>query len=500
LTRQEKTIDIDLGRATRGPILVGFALLVLACLGAIVVALSGAKAEQAATHSLQERGAQALLFSTVQDAETGQRGYLLTGDSSYLAPFNRAQDRLPELKSALSSLTVNDPAQQRRLEGLYADIDHKMRELALTVSHEEAGDHAGALAIVKTNEGRDVMLQIRSESAAFDKAEIETVTSRQSSAAVLRTLLLSIIITAVLVAGILAYFVWREARRLTAELADRNASLQREIVERGRAEAQLRQAQKMEALGQVTGGVAHDFNNMLAIIVGNLDMVVRKFPIGNERLREMIENALAGATRAGALTKRLLAFSRLQPLAPRALDVNKCVADMSELLRRSLGEHIEIETILAGGLWRAFVDSAELESAILNLSVNARDAMPKGGRLTIETANTSLDRAYAEENADVEPGQYIMVAITDTGSGMPPEILEKAFDPFFTTKQSKAPAWVSARSMAFSSSRAVTSSCTVRLALARRSSSICLATAGVLSCPKGFVQHYFRSPMSNSRY
>jgi CheY-like chemotaxis protein len=191
----------------------------------------------------------------------------------------------------------------------------------------------------------------------------------------------------------------------------------------------------MEALGQLTGGVAHDFNNMLAIIVGNLDMVVRKFPLGNEGVRGMIENALAGATRAGALTKRLLAFSRLQPLDPRAMDVNKCVADMSEMLRRSLGEHIAIETVLAGGLWRAFVDGPQLESAILNLSVNARDAMPNGGRLTIETSNTSLDRAYAEENADVEPGQYVMVAITDTGCGMAPEILDRAFDPFFTTKQ-----------------------------------------------------------------
>jgi CHASE3 domain sensor protein len=210
LIRQEKTVDIELGRATRGTILVGFALLVLACLGAIVVALSGAKAEQAATHSLQVRGAQALLFSTVQDAETGQRGYLLTGDSSYLAPFNKAQDRIPELKSALSSLTVNDLAQQRRLEELYADIDHKMRELALTISHEKAGDDAGALAIMKTNEGRDVMLRIRSKSAAFDEAEIETLTSRQSSVALQRTLLLSIIIMAVLVAGVLAYFVWRE--------------------------------------------------------------------------------------------------------------------------------------------------------------------------------------------------------------------------------------------------------------------------------------------------
>ncbi len=412
--------------------MVSFILLVLAALGAIILALSGAKAEKGVTRSLQVREAQALLFSTVQDAETGQRGYLLTGDSSYLDPFNRAQERIPELKHTLSNLIMNDPAQRRRLEDLDADIDHKMRELERTVSHAKAGDTAGALVIVKTKEDR--MLQIRSKSAAFDKAELETLASRRSSAAFQRNLLVSLIVAALLVVGPLAYFVGREARRITAELADRNRALRSEIVERGRAEAQLRQAQKMDALGQLTSGVAHDFNNMLTIIVGNLDIAVRKFPIENERLRGMIENALGGATRAAALTKRLLAFSRLQPLDPRTTDVNKSVADMSEMLRRALGEHIAIETVLDGGLWDAFVDCPQLESAILNLSVNARDAMPNGGRLTIETSNVALDRAYAEENTEVEPGQYVLLAITDTGSGMTPEVLDKAFDPFFTTK------------------------------------------------------------------
>jgi signal transduction histidine kinase/ActR/RegA family two-component response regulator len=424
----------DLGGGTRLAIMGGFTLLVLAVVGAIFVALSSAKAESALTHSLQVRQAQARLFSTVQDAETGQRGYLLTGKLYYLTPFDDAEAEIPGMTHDLRTLIANDPAQERRLDGLIADIVHKMDELQRTVSHRKAGDAPGALAIVNTDEGRNVMMRIRAESSAFDQAELGTLAKRQAAAAGMRTLLLILIVGAVVTLGVLAFLVIREARRVNGQLTQRNLDLQHEMAERGRAEALLRQAQKMEALGQLTGGVAHDFNNMLAIIVGNLDMVLRRFPDGHTRLASMIENALMGAQRAAALTKRLLAFSRLQPLDPRPVDVNKCVGDMSEMLRRSLGEMVVVETVLAGGLWPAHIDAPQLESAILNLAVNARDAMSGGGRLTIETSNAALDRHYADENADVEPGQYVLVAITDTGSGMPLEILEKAFDPFFTTK------------------------------------------------------------------
>ena len=141
-----------------------------------------------------------------------------------------------------------------------------------------------------------------------------------------------------------------------------------------------------------------------------------------------------GAQRAAELTARLLAFSRQQPLAPQLLDANKLVGGMSELLRRTLGENIRVETVLAGGLWRTFADPAQLENAILNLAVNARDAMPDGGKLTIETANADLDERYARAHAEVEPGQYVLISVSDTGTGMPPEVVERAFDPFYTTK------------------------------------------------------------------
>ena len=225
----------------------------------------------------------------------------------------------------------------------------------------------------------------------------------------------------------------RVARR-TIDLTAANERLEAAAADRERVEEQLRQAQKMEAVGQLTGGVAHDFNNLLTVVVGNLEMLQRRLTEADPRVRRGIENAMAGAARAAALTHRLLAFSRQQPLDPKPTDVNKLVAGMSDLLRRTLGEHIAIETVLAGGLWRANVDANQLENAILNLAVNARDAMPEGGKLTVETGNAYLDEAYAALRPEVTPGRYVMVAVCDTGAGMPAEVAARAFEPFFTTK------------------------------------------------------------------
>ncbi len=221
------------------------------------------------------------------------------------------------------------------------------------------------------------------------------------------------------------------ARRRWQETA---AELQAEAAERGRVEHQLRQSQKMEAVGRLTGGVAHDFNNLLTVVIGSLDLVRRRAATLDERTVQLVGNALDGANRAAALTSRLLAFSRQQPLQPVALEANQLVAGMSDLLRRTLGETIAVETVLAGGLWSTLADPNQLESAILNLAVNARDAMLDGGHLTIETANSSLDEAYARANTDVAAGQYVMIAMSDTGSGMPPDVLAQVFEPFFTTK------------------------------------------------------------------
>lgn len=200
------------------------------------------------------------------------------------------------------------------------------------------------------------------------------------------------------------------------------------------AEAHLRQAQKMEAVGQLTGGLAHDFNNMLTGISGAIEMMQVRVAQGRIGDLDRYATAALGATRrAAALTHRLLAFSRRQTLDPKPTDVNRLIADLSDLIQRTVGPGVTLEVVGAAGIWPAMVDPNQLENAILNLCINARDAMPEGGRITIETANRWLDQRSARER-DLEPGQYLSVCVTDTGTGMTPEVQARAFDPFYTTK------------------------------------------------------------------
>ncbi|OWO92273.1 histidine kinase [Rhizobium esperanzae] len=229
-----------------------------------------------------------------------------------------------------------------------------------------------------------------------------------------------------------------ERRRAEEALKELNAHLEDLVAQKTdeltrNAEA-LRQAQKMEAVGQLTGGVAHDFNNLLQIIVGNLDTLLRTLPADAGRLRRAASQAMSGAERAAVLTQRLLAFARRQPLDPKPVDANGLIRGMSDLLHRTLGEIYEIEIVLAGGLWKTEADPNALESALLNLAINARDAMSSGGKLTIETFNAHLDEAYSVNHAEVVPGQYVAISVSDTGAGMDAETVARAFEPFFTTK------------------------------------------------------------------
>lgn len=249
-----------------------------------------------------------------------------------------------------------------------------------------------------------------------------------------------------------------EQRMGEAQLQAQAEDLQRQIAHRERAEDQLRQlnetlearvrdeierhrkteqalhrAQKMESMGQLTGGVAHDFNNLLQVIAGNLQMLSKDVE-GNGKAAQRVDNALSAVARGAKLASQLLAFGRRQPLEPRVIQPNRLVNEMDELLRRSLGEAIEVEVIVPEGLWNICVDRAQLESALLNLAINARDAMDGPGRLTIEMANTQLDEAYASVAGDVAAGDYVMLAVTDTGCGMAPAVLERIFDPFYSTK------------------------------------------------------------------
>jgi len=206
-----------------------------------------------------------------------------------------------------------------------------------------------------------------------------------------------------------------------------------EIGERRQAEAKLAQSQKMETVGKLTGGVAHDFNNLLQVISGNLTLLAKDVA-GDERAQRRIANAMAGVNRGAKLASQLLAFGRRQALEPKVVNVSRFVQGMDDMLRRAIGEAVEVETIVAGGLWNTFIDPAQIENALLNLAINARDAMAGRGKLTIELSNAHLDDTYARTHDEVTPGQYVLLAVTDTGSGMPPDIIDKVFEPFFSTK------------------------------------------------------------------
>jgi signal transduction histidine kinase/ActR/RegA family two-component response regulator len=217
----------------------------------------------------------------------------------------------------------------------------------------------------------------------------------------------------------------------TQELREANEALRAEAVEREAAEAQLRQVQKMEAVGQLTGGIAHDFNNMLAVVVGGIDLARRRLNGPRREVLVHLTNAMEGATRAAALTRRLLSFARSEPLLPERVDSSELVSGMSDLLDRTLGERIHVEVALDAEAWPVYVDSHQLENAIVNLAVNARDAMDGTGTMRISTQNVTV---AANEVGDIRPGEYLRISVADTGCGMSPEVLERAFEPFFTTK------------------------------------------------------------------
>ncbi|WP_313171870.1 hybrid sensor histidine kinase/response regulator [Massilia oculi] len=200
-----------------------------------------------------------------------------------------------------------------------------------------------------------------------------------------------------------------------------------------RTEAALQQAQKMETIGKLTGGVAHDFNNLLQVIGGNLQLIARRAD-GLPEIRKRVENAMSGVERGAKLASSLLSFARRQPLEPKAVKIGRLLGSMEDMMRRSLGEEIDVEMVISGGLWTTEVDPAQLENAILNLAINARDAMDGAGKLTLEVANAALDAGYCATHPEVAPGQYVLLAVSDTGSGMPQEVIDQAFEPFFSTK------------------------------------------------------------------
>ncbi|HET6971077.1 MAG TPA: CHASE3 domain-containing protein [Phenylobacterium sp.] len=419
-------------------LLAGFVALAAVVLATVWVSEREADASGLVRHTLLAENQLNEVRASLLEAEASQRGYLLSGREDFLVPYEHASNALPGEIRELTRLTADNPQQVANLQRLRAAIEDRRRLLSENLELRRSGQPLPAERLERGRRLMDASATIVSEMRAEEE---RLLAQRSARLAGQRTALRMALVVSALVVVALGAFAFADARRrlgsalrMRDELALANDQLRAESESRAAAEAQLRQVQKMQAIGQLTGGIAHDFNNMLAIVIGSLDLAKRRLRSDAARAESSIDAAIDGAERAAQLTARLLAFSRLQPLEPRVLDVNKLVGGMSELLRRTIGEQLKVETVLAGGLWRTRVDPAQLENALVNLCVNARDAMPDGGSLTIETSNSHLDDGYAAVHAEVEPGQYVMISVSDTGTGMPPEVVERAFEPFYTTK------------------------------------------------------------------
>jgi PAS domain S-box-containing protein len=496
------------------------------------------------------------LRNTAEQAETSERGYLLTQDTAYLDTSRAALDTLHPYEKQLRLLVSDNPAEVTQVTLLNQAVERRRIAIAQTLAIAQSGDAAGARALLFASNERPAMETIRRAAKRVTDSEDALLAKRTNNARAAQSLSLTIgmivamLALATLTVGIIllaranerlntafdelkATEVERQALgALTSAIfnsvpdylivlnveadgrfvvADINPAFEkalnvasgrvrgrsieelipgpigqrliahyrrvhaggesvitrddipqtpagprvwesilapvpasdgaaarligsvRDITDRVRSEERLRDAQRMEAIGQLTGGVAHDFNNLLQVIRGNLELLQNSVA-GDERAAARLRNAVYGAERAAQLTRQLLAFARRQPLAPKVVNLSRLVTDMADLLRRTLGESIEVETVVAGGLCNTIADPAQVESALLNLALNARDAMAGGGRLTVEVTNASLDESYARTVTDVTPGQYVMLAVTDTGEGMSEEVRARVFEPFFTTK------------------------------------------------------------------
>lgn len=422
-------------------------IILLLALLTVMVAVGGTywlyRGQQAGivwvNHTLRVENRLSMLLSRIQAAESSQRGYMLTRQEHFLIPFRDVRGNWRAEVAALRTEVRDNPDQIRALSALEGMIEQRMTLLQGGVDLRRAGKPIDPTAFTP---GLEVMARVRAQILDMKAREEQLLRVRSRDAGQLSALVsggLALSAALVIILGLVALRTARkrviEAVESSQALREINDRLVAEAQEREAAETQLRQLHKMESIGQLTGGIAHDFNNMLAIVIGSLDMARRRMGDASDpRVLRNIDNANEGAQRAAQLTSRLLAFSRQQPLDPQPTDLNKLVGGMSEMLRRTIGEDVRVESVLAGGLWRASIDPNQLENAIINLCVNARDAMPGGGKLTIETGNAHLDDAYASGHAEVVPGQYVMVSVADTGTGMPPDVVERAFDPFFTTK------------------------------------------------------------------
>lgn len=440
-TKGERGDDRRRSRSTFLLLVLGAVTLALLLMGAFYLSEEQRRSEEWVRHTLSVENQITQLWSSVQSAETQQRAYLITRRSGYLENFRASLESIAAQQAELSEMTSDSPVQRRAIAKLRPQLRGRVDALNLGISKLGTEGFAAAAEHTASGTGSAYMEAVKAALAEIRSEEDRLLADRQRQAARLRSWLqIALSVGFVGLIGLMAYALRDSSARFRAleqsrdELDNAYGVLRGEVAHREQIEAQLRQLHKMEAIGQLTGGIAHDFNNMLSVVIGSIELAMRRLTNRPEKAADALRTAQEGAQRAASLTARLLAFARQTPLEPSVVDPNKLVINMSELLRRTIGEPIEIETVLTGGVWHTEIDAHQLENAILNLCVNARDAMPDGGKLTIETSNAFLDETYAALHTEVTAGQYVLVSITDNGSGMPPEVIEKAFDPFFTTK------------------------------------------------------------------
>ncbi|TLG71596.1 CHASE3 domain-containing protein [Methylocystis sp. B8] len=424
-------------------IVLGFAVLALASYVAVHAELQRRSAGAWLRHTIQVQSNLYQLYGLLQAAESGQRGFIITQDERYLDACTEATSKLPAILDELSDRVGDNPKQLQAIAEMRTLLGERLEIIDEVLADVRARRLEKAVQLIKSGRGKALMDRLRVIIHTMNESEENLLESRERDLnAAGGQFDAAVWALGGIIFALGAFSLLNAQKQMKAIETSRDSlkaaydQLIGETTRREALESQLRQSQKLEAIGHLTGGIAHDFNNMLGVIVSSLHLLRRKLAGSDGQYAQLIDSAMDGADRAAAMVRRLLAFSRRQPLSPRPLDANKFVASISDMVRRALGEKIELETVLAGGLWTAKIDQHELESAIVNLAVNARDAMPNGGKLTIETANCYLDDAYATENQDLKPGQYVMIAVTDTGQGMSPEVISQAFDPFFTTKPS----------------------------------------------------------------
>jgi signal transduction histidine kinase/ActR/RegA family two-component response regulator len=424
-------------------LLIAFTFVLVSGGAAILTTQHAADSDGWVRHTLEVRSLAADFLTHMDDAETGQRGYLLTGKAEYLGPYNDAKSIVHGDLERLLTLTADNPSQQERLRKLSELTGAKQSELKQTIDLAQQNQRQEALDLVNADVGKATMDDIRRVVAAFKGEEGRLLAKRLQAASTARRWTLGLVLFALASVVFFTGVFIRSMMRFVKGLQAGAAALESEVQRRKEAEATLVQSQKIEAIGQLTGGIAHDFNNLLTIVLGNLDTMRRRIKAVQPRqdaaqfasaLQTPVNAAMEAGQSGAKLVRQLLTFARQQALAPEQLDLNRLMSAMSDMIQRTIGETVEVQTVLAGGLWPTFADAVQIETALLNLVVNARDAMPEGGRLTIETGNAYLDDDYASKFGDVAAGQYVLLSVTDTGVGIPPDILQHVFEPFFTTK------------------------------------------------------------------